>query len=650
MVVLPDISPCDAPAEAAITELLDYWVDELPKDSCDRLVAAEFLDTRLCQAARSQGVRDRHLGLLLEKLALLDGSIKLGFSSVDDYAVERLGISRRQAQAFRQLARATTRTPALGKAVDEAVLTPRKARILDRVLRKAGGQKVEQEVEQEVEDWIARAAGESVRGLENLVRKAVAESESESESKPETGEAPRRRRTLELSRAAEARWQQARELHGRLDGRDPRADETLEAVAAEYLSGATPAEHHAAAQQASQVKQKRSTAPALWMLDSRIPPQDRPRFEADAEERTNRWEYLTEPARERVETVPEAHCLPDDPFELDRRARRLAKLRRTRDRVFGRDVRLFKQLGLWREAGFISFDHYARERLGLSSNKRSLAQHARLDRQRYALPELDAAYSKGELGFERARLVAEVADEDSCAAWLARAREVTCLQLAAQVKAAKRAAARGEGPWAPWPPSRDASAEGPEPETQLCASGHDTVPVQISAKEEVSVPVQISATEEVWAVWGEAVALVRLREGADLSEEECFTRLLDHFLEVWSAAELRLTRSELIYRIAERDGWRCAAPACTCRRNLTVHHIVFRSRGGGDEDTNCVLVCNRHHLEGIHANRLRVTGQAPDKLVWEMGLESGRPLWEVRGQRLLHWSRPPRHPGIPLSF
>ena len=218
-------------------------------------------------------MRDCHLGLLLEKLALLNGSVKLGFSRVDDYAVERLGISRRQAQAFRQLARATTRTPALGKAVDEAVLTPRKARILDRVLRKAGGQEVgqeaEQEVEQEVEDWIARAAGESVRGLENLVRKAVVESGSESgsgpepESKPETGDAPRRRRTLELSRAAEARWQQARELHGRLDGRDPRADETLEAVAAEFLSGATPAEHDAAAQQASQVKQKRPTEPAL---------------------------------------------------------------------------------------------------------------------------------------------------------------------------------------------------------------------------------------------------------------------------------------------------------------------------------------------------------------------------------------------------
>jgi hypothetical protein len=67
MVVLPDISPCDASAGAAIPELLDYWVDELSKDLYDRLEAAAFLDPRLCQAARPQGVRDRHLGLLIEK-------------------------------------------------------------------------------------------------------------------------------------------------------------------------------------------------------------------------------------------------------------------------------------------------------------------------------------------------------------------------------------------------------------------------------------------------------------------------------------------------------------------------------------------------------------------------------------------------------
>jgi len=233
--------------------------------------------------------------------------------------------------------------------------------------------------------------------------------------------------------------------------------------------------------------------------------------------------------------------------------------------------------------------------------------------------------------------VSEVAHEDTCAAWLARAREVTCLQLAKQVKATKRAVARNVQAWPPWPPSLDAATEGPELEAQLCASGHDTVHVQISA------------AEEVWAVLDEAVALVRLREGADLSEGECFARLLDHFLEVWSASELRPTQSELIYRIAERDGWRCAAPACSCRRNLTVHHIVFRSRGGGDEESNLVLLCNRHHLEGVHANRLRVTGNAPDHMVWEMGLEGGMPLWEVRGQRLIHWSRPPRHPRHPVS-
>src|SRR4029450_7204602 len=31
-----------------------------------------------------------------------------------------------------------------------------------------------------------------------------------------------------------------------------------------------------------------------------------------------------------------------------------------------------------------------------------------------------------------------------------------------------------------------------------------------------------------------------------------------------------------------RDGWRCAVPVCTARRNLHDHHLVFRSRRGRD--------------------------------------------------------------------
>ena len=68
-----------------------------------------------------------------------------------------------------------------------------------------------------------------------------------------------------------------------------------------------------------------------------------------------------------------------------------------------------------------------------------------------------------------------------------------------------------------------------------------------------------------------------------------------------------------------RDGWRCAAPACSSRRNLEVHHVVYRSRGGGDEDWNRVCLCRFHHQRGEHGGLARCTGRAPLVLTWRLG-------------------------------
>jgi hypothetical protein len=50
------------------------------------------------------------------------------------------------------------------------------------------------------------------------------------------------------------------------------------------------------------------------------------------------------------------------------------------------------------------------------------------------------------------------------------------------------------------------------------------------------------------------------------------------------------------------------------------HHIKSRSHGGTDDEWNLVSLCAAHHLHGIHGGRIRVTGRAPDALVWEFGL------------------------------
>jgi 5-methylcytosine-specific restriction endonuclease McrA len=81
--------------------------------------------------------------------------------------------------------------------------------------------------------------------------------------------------------------------------------------------------------------------------------------------------------------------------------------------------------------------------------------------------------------------------------------------------------------------------------------------------------------------------------------------------------------------IFERDGWRCAVPACSSRRNLHDHHVLFRSQGGGNARDNRITVCAAHHLHGLHTGRIRARGRAPSGIVWQL------PFGDLLGDRYL---------------
>jgi len=77
-------------------------------------------------------------------------------------------------------------------------------------------------------------------------------------------------------------------------------------------------------------------------------------------------------------------------------------------------------------------------------------------------------------------------------------------------------------------------------------------------------------------------------------------------------------RSELAYaEVYARDGHRCTSPVCS-RRDLTPHHVVFRSAGGDDRDENVTSLCVWCHLDGVHGGRLAVTAPA-DAMTWHIG-------------------------------
>jgi len=69
--------------------------------------------------------------------------------------------------------------------------------------------------------------------------------------------------------------------------------------------------------------------------------------------------------------------------------------------------------------------------------------------------------------------------------------------------------------------------------------------------------------------------------------------------------------------IYQRDRYRCTSPVCS-RTDVTPHHIVFRSRGGGEEDDNLTSLCVICHLEILHGGRM--TAEPPASRVrWTIG-------------------------------
>jgi hypothetical protein len=98
-------------------------------------------------------------------------------------------------------------------------------------------------------------------------------------------------------------------------------------------------------------------------------------------------------------------------------------------------------------------------------------------------------------------------------------------------------------------------------------------------------------------------------------------RLLAHAIATWARQGERFRD----YADFARDGFLCAVPGCTGRRNLHSHHLEYRSAGGPDEPWNRITLCADHHLRGVHGGTLRIRGRAPDRLLYELGIGAGEP-------------------------
>ncbi len=336
------------------------------------------------------------------------------------------------------------------------------------------------------------------------------------------------------------------------------------------------------------------------------------------------------------------------------------------------------ETGVWRGLRFSGVGHYAEERLGISRTQAQL--RVRLAREIRWRPLVREALDEGRLGREAASLVVRALRPARTSdaiekAWIEHAAEITVKRLRDELQfiGRERALRPEVAVTQPvddetWRASRARRPGQSIERIAMLGRAAQTYP-------EATETLRLSLSPELAAMMIGAVRfhcqrlesscreerLEQRSEGAfsrasdapgSLLAARMFSRrsgrvpewvgllaLIEEFVATWDDPRQAPRRAG--DRIYSRDGWRCSAPACTSRRNLEEHHIVYRSGGGSNKPSNLVTLCRFHHQHGEHGDLLRCRGRAPLGILWWMGrggkggffrnerLTRGNPAWGI---------------------
>ena len=159
-----------------------------------------------------------------------------------------------------------------------------------------------------------------------------------------------------------------------------------------------------------------------------------------------------------------------------------------------------------------------------------------------------------------------------------------------------------------------------------CPHPHPFPWVQLLLPTSPTVRMAFRCTAHGASLFREALGLVRQHERSD-DDGWCVTWMLHHFASIHASPEIM--KAMMKHVILERDRWLCQAPHCKRMATLHVHHRIFRSALGTDDDWNLVSLCERCHAL-VHAGRMVILGRAPDQLRFLVGISPGRDPREER--------------------
>jgi hypothetical protein len=584
------------------------------------------LDAELVRLARGASAVRLAVGRALESLFATGGHYELGFSSLEAYARERCGRGGRWAADTRALSRRLESLPKTREALSSGEIGWSTAELLARHVT----------AESELA-WLEKARGVTVRELRALLAQGAASSvDDDDDGEPS--------HALAVSATREDTWlfegtrKVAEAVAGPLS-----SDRLLQCLLAEGYSTLLELVPDCAAlfeidalESDAAAESQRQVA---WCADRR-------RWRNEAEELCENGWLAAELERPDVRApTPGVSTSTERPEALDRQIQRRCAELCERDLALGIVAEHARKVEVWRRLGFATEVQYARERLGVSVSslkaKRILASRAA------RVPELATALSAGRIGYEAAYLLSRVVTPSTAEEWLRRAERRTVKHLHEEVNAAELLMRMGEpreqrplddasldalfelersivsGDWVGQ--ARDSWAEDAPPCESTRGQMSGAVARSGARREQRfgRVTLRWSVTERTYRFW-RALERVFARVSARVCRARMsFLRFLcENFARTWLPAlrRTRLTDSGELpeyFAVYRRDAFRCASPVCT-RRDVTPHHLVFRSHGGCDEAENVASLCVWCHLSGVHEGR--ITAEPPaSNIRWRIG-------------------------------
>lgn len=317
--------------------------------------------------------------------------------------------------------------------------------------------------------------------------------------------------------------------------------------------------------------------------------------------------------------------------------RALVAIGAKRARLDARELGLLREaeeLGVYRRRGHATMAAYMVAELACS--RHTANEKLRVANELIDLPEISARFAAGEIGWTVARELTRVATSETEDAWLAASAGRSSTEIQQMVKGYRKGAGPAEKPdpaivedWiglrvppavhAMWRQMRAALDDeagrrigDAELAEQLCKRALAT------AAENPRPPYQIAIT-----TCRQCKAAAQIGPGVETAIDEA-TRMRGA-CDAVTIGELEregLERARWTIpantrrRVAVRDRFTCVVPGCGAQRFLEEHHIVHRENGGTNAMSNLILVCDAHHL-AHHEGRIRISGRAPDALVFE---------------------------------